>query len=772
MTRRALSLAWLLLLLAIPYAQGEDPGPIKAGEPFTFREALLDVHPRLLYTPDDIKTFRTPKYQKQVQWIFDAGAGYASSASSGHPLSGEPWNKGDGWQKYCWWRGVTAAQWYAFTGDPKWADDEIEFLMAIVASEHWELGGEQDYGMGAANIMASVAIMYDTYYDLLSDAQRKTIQRRLWLAADRFYHYGYTEERKLPNAGVRYWQSDPANNHRWHRLCGYLLGCLAIHGEVPEIDGYLSHAINEARFILRWLPPDGSCHESVAYTSYGASFLIPAFAALHRFIEDTDVFVEHPFIHNAPYWRAHNVLPGGQRVWAWGDGGWEPYYFAHYNFGAISMSQDATAQALHRQLFALHEGSYAYHGFNLTHYDVDLEPGNVEDAAPYRYFDDMGMAMWRANWTDADAAAAMFKCSVYGGHTLNEYRDSFSPPRYVNVAHDHPDANSFQFAWGGEVWAMEQDVGKDAKTTRQHNTLLVDGKGQTGEATRSGSVTWTQPIADMGTRAQVTEWFGAPGYGAVVGEAGGFYDALSSFKRTLIFVDGLYIVAVDEITVQRQPVTLDWCFHSSGAWRDLPARDDDDAARAWEIEKNGKRVHYIALTDAAVTAQHSGDDKMTTVQLTQPNARATVLVQVLLPQESDREREAATVTKWEIDGNKVYLEVERPGGVDRIGVNGWRDKDLTTDATVAVVTLPKRGKPRGMLVNGKRLEADKFTLKAGREVNAYYNDGGLWAVMPMAADNERDIRFDGPTIKQFNGADTREDNLPVPLWNEYLNVGY
>ena len=104
-------------------------------------------------------------------------------------------------------------------------------------------------------------------------------------------------------------------------------------------------------------------------------------SALTRCIEDTDDFTKHPFIHNAPYWRAHNVTPNGKQVWAWGDGGWDPYYFAHYNFGAIRMTQDATAQALHRHLFDQQPGAYAYHGFTLTHYDPSLEPGNLDDAA-------------------------------------------------------------------------------------------------------------------------------------------------------------------------------------------------------------------------------------------------------------------------------------------------------------------------------------------------------------------------------------------------------
>jgi hypothetical protein len=755
--------AWLLGDAA-PTAAA--PTAIEAKDAPAFREALVGVHPRLLYTPDDLREFRTPARRKQLDWIFEAGRSYARSAAGPHPTTGEPWNRGDGWQRWCWWRGVTAAQYYAFTGDDDYADDEIDFLMAICASEHWELGAERDTGMGAANIMGAVAIMYDTYWHKLTPAQRTTVQQRLWLAADRFHHYGWTTKKKLPNAAARYWQADPQNNHRWHRLCGYLLGCLAVYGEVPGIDGYLAHAIEEARFVLKWLPEDGSCHESVAYTSYGASFLIPAFAALHRCVEDTDAFVTHPYIRNAPYWRAHNVLPGGKRVWAWGDGDWSPYYFAHYNFGAIRMSQDATAQALHRQFFAQAPGSYAYHGFTLTHYDPTLEPGDVNDAAPYRFFDDMGMAMWRAGWDDADAAAAMFKCSVYGGERLNAFRDEGATPRYVNVAHDHPDASSFQYAWGGEVFAMEQAVGKAAKMTRQHNTLVVNGRGQAGEATRSDRTTWTQPIDRMGDRADVIEWFGAPGYGVCVGEAGGFYDDLSSFTRTLIFIDGLYIVAIDEVVAAGKPVTLDWFFHCDGEWRDL-------GGNAWQISKQGKRVRYMVRSAGEVDATRTTGERMTTLQLTGRDRRRAVLAQVLIPL-TDADR-PPRIDAFDVDGERIYLAVSRPGAVDHVAINGRRRGELTTDAVVAVATVPalEGAEPTLMWVNGRRAAFGKRSVRASRDVNALLApDGALWTAQPLNQTRAGSARFTGAEPASVNGAKVDPGAVDVPLWRDYLDVGY
>ena len=249
-------------------ARGEEPTALRGTFDIPFKKEMLKGHPRLLFSKQDMARWPATTRTEQ-KFIWDAGARYFNVCGSPVQARGEPWNKGSGWQSVGWWRGTTTVLLYAKTGDKKYARHAIDLMMAMCKSEHWELGGEQDYGMGTGNIMATVAIIYDTTYDLLTEAQRKIVRKRLLLAADRFYNYGFNEFKKLPKAAVRYWQSDPQNNHRWHRLCGYVLGCLAIYGEEPGIDGYLDHAIKEARFVEKWLPEDGSCHESVGYQAFG-----------------------------------------------------------------------------------------------------------------------------------------------------------------------------------------------------------------------------------------------------------------------------------------------------------------------------------------------------------------------------------------------------------------------------------------------------------------------------------------------------------------------
>jgi len=73
----------------------------------------------------------------------------------------------------------------------------------------------------------------------------------------------------------------------------------------------------------------------------------------------------------------------------------------------------------------------------------------------------------------------MFKCGTYGGYMINEYRNA-NNFRYISVAHDDPDANSFLISIGGGL-VVETSRYRKKKLTRSHNTILVNGIDQRGE---------------------------------------------------------------------------------------------------------------------------------------------------------------------------------------------------------------------------------------------------------------------------------------------------
>ena len=757
MTLRSWTCAAVLLTVTIlggaAAASAEEPTALPGTFDIPFKKEMLKVHPRLLFSKQDMARWAGTTREEQ-KFIWDAGAGYFKVCGAAVQTQGEPWNQGSGWQSVGWWRGTTTVLLYAKTGDKKYAQNAIDLMMAMCQSEHWELGGEQDYGMGTGNIMATVAIIYDTTYDLLTEEQRKIVRKRLWLAADRFYNYGFNEFKKLPKAAVRYWENDPQNNHRWHRLCGYLLGCLAIYGEEPGIDGYLDHAIKEARFVEKWLPEDGSCHESVGYQAFGTQFLVPTFAALDRCL-GYDAIRKHPFFREAPYFRAHMVTPSGKSVWAFGDGGWDPYYFSHYNFKLASEWRDEFAQALHLRNFQLAPDSYIYHGFTLLWHDPTLKAGDLSRLPTYRYFPDMEIAAFRQSWTDPNALAAFFKCSPYGGRLLNAYRDSFQPPHYVNVAHDHPDANQFLLAWNGQLFAME-NAGKDPKSTRDHNTILVNGKGQDGEG-----LGYTQPIENMGKRARIEQYFAGPGFGMVRGEAGGFYADLTRFARTLLYVDDAYLLVADEIKAPK-PCDIDWLYHCEGQWTEA-------GKQSWLIAKGEAKVRVSIASPDSLATKTAAEGPMTCLTASR-NGTDLRMLMILAPQGAA----PAEIVECKETRAGFVLKIKRGPLTDLVAIGPAQDGEFTSDGEIGMLTLKDGQAVRAMIVKGTGISTKGAGLKFSQAVNASADvtTGRLTLSAPLGEKGgQASLTATGFALKTANGqplpaAAAGLVKVPVPTWKE------
>jgi hypothetical protein len=572
-----------------------QPGVIErkplAGEfAVPFRPEMVGQHPRLFYTEAELPALRE-RCRTTHRGFYDAAVQYGLASLT--VPEDEPWlNDDTDAQRWGWWKMPTIAFLAAASDDPRYRETTKGLLLAMCRSRHFQTQGEVDTGMGAANVLAGCAIGYDAVYHDLTEEERRFVQDKLWLQIHRLYDKGF-----LQNApGAHYWQQDPQNNHLWHRMAGLLLACLALYGDVPEVDGYLDYAIGKAAEIVKWLPEDGSNHEAVGYQAFGTQYLVPWLYALKR-CTTVDLLTGQPGIGELPHFRAHMVLPGGKQVWDYADGGRDIGWFNHYQFLCASLFGDAFAQALHLANYDAAPESYDYQNWNCLFVDDALPPGELADYPTWRYFPDVEIASFRSSWTDPNAFAAFFKCGPYGGHSLNAYRESFEKPQYVNVAHDHPDANSFMLFWKGQFFAMDAGYAHATKLTEDHNTILVDGKGQVGEGQG-----WTQPIDEMGRRALVTEFFAGPGYGVVRGEAGPSYEGLSAFTRTLLYVDDSYVLVHDHI-VAKEPSTIDWLYHCDGEW--TPAGE-----QAWDIAKGDAKLRLSILYPKGLTcevADHTAD---------------------------------------------------------------------------------------------------------------------------------------------------------------------
>ena len=502
-------------------------------------------HPRLLFTDEDVPRLRAQV--KRGHPFFGPLTSYVGACSV--PTGREFLTDGTDAQRQFFWKLPTVALHYVLTGDKKSFERTVEFMKLLLELEHWETTEERDSGMGAGNVMVGAALAYDWTCNDLPREFRKKFRDKLILQANRMYEGGHLKK----NPGTHYWQNDPQNNHRYHRNAGLALSVLAAHEGTADTQALLGKVVEELKFVHKWLPRDGTCHESPSYMAFGFQYLVMAFDAADRCLGSK--FLDDPFFKNAAMFRIQSLTPDLVRVFRYGDTGSEPHFYNHYILKLCSYYKLKDVQAAAMEAYERNSDFFMYGWFGCIWYDPTLKGGSLDKLPTTAFYPDLGISYMRDGWKKEDVGV-MFKCGPYGGYMLNKFARGGG--NYVNVAHDDPDANMFEIYTHGETVATD-DGYSEKKLTSGHNTILVNGLGQKGEGEE-----WTQPYSGMERAGMMVAFKDAGPVVVAEGEAGGAYSGLSRFRRTFIWVKSRYVLVLDDIRALNNNTEITWLVQSPG----------------------------------------------------------------------------------------------------------------------------------------------------------------------------------------------------------------
>jgi len=489
--------------------------------------------------------------------------------------------------------------------------------------------GERGSCLEAAAGLTAMGLMYDWTYDLphwnhsgnvLDEGLRTLLRERILLHANNLYRIWIDGEPRdgfdftPSNTDVDYWRNDFQNNHVHGRAAAILIATGAIMGSFgveDEDDQLVRDMFNWAEVRLRniayWHAPDGTSHEGTSYLLYGGEKLFRALA-VHTSLTGDESLWDYPGIRNRGIFQAYLYAPGLRMMhhWATHDGHDERMgYHAAYMFRIASQYNDGQLMGLLRDVadaISAHpteranpwSGHFTQPGMAFLWYDDSIASEPWEQPN-YRHFNDLELINFRTGW-GADDISMTLKGGPPGGHRLNEYMHGFLalnpslPPEerrwFVNMAHSLPEAQNIVMFFGGHQWGqtphtMRRNI---PRYTRHHNSMLVNGRGQTFETTQTGfSARYTAPLNEM---ARVTQFFGSDGFGFATSDATGAYRAwrgsngnwggfgngvgpliLSRYERSLLFIDGRYFVTIDDIAMLGNTTgTFTYIFRNSGEW--------------------------------------------------------------------------------------------------------------------------------------------------------------------------------------------------------------
>jgi hypothetical protein len=337
-------------------------------------------------------------------------------------------------------------------------------------------------------------------------------------------------------AGEAHW-TRPDYHWNWKIMCGGEMGlaALACGESIPQLSEVLAVSMEAVLDILDHVPPEGDWAEGAGYWLVTLGFGLRFGLALKRATQGAVDLFAHPALKKTGDYIVHLTEPD-EGVFDFGDNA--PDLGAGLDYLSLLAS-------MHRR------GDWARvarAGDHVTLERLVWDDERVPSALPppeetARLFSSTGLVTMRSAWR-ADAMYVGFK----SGSSV--------------VGHSHLDANTFVVSAKGQrllvdegLWPYAHFLGFfdcggprydfDANGTIAHNTLLVDGQGQSyGKACAGRIVSLATGEIDV-----------------AVGDASAAYAGmLSTYFRTLVFVKPDLLLAYDQVSADR-PRLFEWLFH-------------------------------------------------------------------------------------------------------------------------------------------------------------------------------------------------------------------
>ena len=481
----------------------------------------------------------------------------------------------------------TLAMAWLMTQDKTYLRAARDWALASCSYPTWGRNAFDGLDLAAGHQLFGLAIIYDWCFADLDEPARKTIRETLVRRGAVLFEAAAT--------GRAWWWRSYLQDHMWVPLTGLAAAGLSIFDEHEDAILWVGLAAGRLKRAMEALGPDGAYHHGVGYWGYGVEYMLK-FMHLSRDLLGVSLY-DSPWVRNTAAYRLYLSLP--RNAWTRSNSvvdiadcprsAWNGRDFLLR--GLAREFRDGRAQWLAEELAAAQFAGNEASWLNLIWQDPTVQPLAPGDTPPMptlRHFADMGIVSARSGWS-GDESLVVFKCGPFIGHQAIQ-RFAYDP----GAGGVHPDAGHFVLFGSGE-WLVRDD-GYQPKRTSQHNTLLVDGKGQLGE----GEMWFAagQPLK-VKARPRIVLANSAPQIDEITGDATEAYSAdlgIKRFVRRIAFIKPNVLIVADDIELSR-PRALELRFHTENK----PSVQGDSSTR-FVAEGKQSRLSLELLTPDGVAA--------------------------------------------------------------------------------------------------------------------------------------------------------------------------
>ena len=306
---------------------------------------------------------------------------------------------------------------YRIDGDKKYLDAAKRYMDAAVEYDVWGYSNNKpNVDLAAGHLLYGLGTGYDLLYNDLTEQERTKYRNKLAKQAQILADY----YRPKPGRTFAYSQ-----NHVFIPISGLAVAAYALYGEVPEANQWaaLARAIYDR--VLATYSRDGYYYEGFEYWVFSTPWIIHYLDA-QKHATGEDLF-EQPGLRQAHLFLAHDLVPGGDTMFDFGDVFEGPITRAkqgeeytrshpgghlHTNYNLLyrlaQRYQDAEIQGVALWMRA-HKQVNFEDWWSLAWFDNHLKPTPMESLPRWHYFPDHEVVFWRSDWS-ADATAFAFKC--------------------------------------------------------------------------------------------------------------------------------------------------------------------------------------------------------------------------------------------------------------------------------------------------------------------------------------------------------------------------
>lgn len=357
---------------------------------------------------------------------------------------------------------------YLLTKDKKYADEAIHRVMTM---SDWNKNANVKGDFNDATLLSLCSMAYDSFYDLLTPAQKKELLEDIREKGNGMY-----------NHFNNYMENHIAENHIWQMTLRILtMAAFSTYGELPEADTWTDYCYNVWLARFPGLNKDGGWHNGDSYFTVNTRTLIEVpyyYTKLTGFDFFSDpwyannvmytIFQQPPFSKSGGNGSSHQnvVRPNSIRI---------GYLDALARLTNNTYAADFVRRTLKVEPDYLKKALLAKPGdlawFRLQ-CDKPLPEGPGLTALPWGWvFPETGLASFQTNWDRV------------GGNAMWSFRSS----PYGSTSHALANQNAFNTFYGGKPIFYSSghhieftDVHSMLchRATRAHNSILVNGMGQ------------------------------------------------------------------------------------------------------------------------------------------------------------------------------------------------------------------------------------------------------------------------------------------------------